>query len=400
MWFYSNKGKTVTTVWTCAFFVVVLAAAPAMAAGVDPSCYGSTIQLGVVCPGEQTDPAAAVNAPAEYAWSVFAEINQPAFPGDAKDARRVWETWKSADDNTDPEEAIYLDNGGTPKEWNVKLRETPAIKKLVPIRQLQMLNEQEQVRIKRLGAKAKATVFLIPNDPLAEEVRTNRPAFNFIVTNGLFNLEGQYKYASANPSFDFPTPSKEVKAIWNEATGSINPADYYSASAGGKTYVLVAMHVITKDVPFWHWSSFVHKDQNKDAGNKYVAPLAKNQNVPASLRNTPFANYRLLSELVKGTDGKLTPNGAGAQLDWITRTGNPTAIGNPNIERGFEDKSSCITCHGHASIGSSSGQVAFSNDIPTVVGAINPADFKVGAVVFYPMDFLWSLRNAHHAQQP
>jgi hypothetical protein len=116
------------------------------------------------------------------------------------------------------------------------------------------------------------------------------------------------------------------------------------------------------------------------------------------IRNTPFANYRLLSELVESSNGTLTPNGNGAQLDWITRTGDPTVIGNPHIEKGNEQKSSCITCHARASIGQDSNGIIALNTFRFVVGSQNPANFNVQGVVFYPLDFLWSLSNAKSYQ--
>ena len=371
------------------WLVLTMCVAIVQAQTVDPSCYGPTIMPGVVCPGEQTDPAAAINTTTIYAWTVFAQINQPAFPGDVNDTRRVWETWKNADDNSDPSDAIYLDNGHAPQPWHVEAKDSLPTKRLVPIQQLQFLRDQRRGR-----ASSDLMAMFDPAAPLAEEVRTNRPAFNFILANKLYNRQGQYQFASANPGFDFPVASKEVKAIWLELTGGINPGDYYNVMSGGKAYVLVATHVITKDLPFWHWASFVHKDQNKDPTSGYVAPLADYQVIPASLRGTPFENYRLIAELIQTPSGRLVKGRQGAQIDWITRTGEPTVMGNPQIEKGFETKSSCITCHAHSSIGLTSDGALQYNNIPLDVGAVNPQNFQSDGVVYHPLDFLWSLRQA------
>ena len=139
---------------------------------------------------------------------------------------------------------------------------TPGPKRLVPIQQLTFLREQNR-------DPSNFVVQFIPSNPLAEEVRVNRPAFNLISQNQLYNRQGQYQYASTHPNFDFPVASKEVKAIWLEAEIGDTMSNYYSAEVGGKTYIHVAKHVITKDLPFWHWSSFVHKDKNKDPQNGY-----------------------------------------------------------------------------------------------------------------------------------
>jgi hypothetical protein len=353
---------------------------------IDPSCYSSTIKPDVHCPGEEVDPGAAINSPTIFAWTTFAQINQPAFPGNTSDTRRVWETWKSADDNKNPSEAIYLDNGHAPPPWDVKPTGTSQPKRLVPVQQLQFIREQNKEEAAFLPR-------FIPTNPLSEEVRTNRPAFNFILENQLYNRQGQYKYASSHPNFDFPKASKEVKAIWIEASSGMKVTDYYSGKVADKTYVLVAMHVITKDIPFWHWASFVHKDQNKDPETGYIAPLAAYQDIPPSLKGTPFENYRLIAELIQsGTT--LAQSGNGAQVDWISRTGMPTVMGNPHIEEGFETASSCITCHAHSSIGlTGNGSISY-NKFPLVVGAVKPEDFTLSGVTYHPLDFLWSLRQA------
>src|SRR5436190_12377288 len=126
---------------------------------IDPSCYTATIKPGVHCPGEDTDPAAAVNTPSVFAWTTFAEINQPAFPSNTADTRRVWETWKSADDNKNPDEAIYLDNGHAPRPWKVTPAGASPPKQLVPIQQLQFLREQNKEEAAFLAQ-------FIPTNPL------------------------------------------------------------------------------------------------------------------------------------------------------------------------------------------------------------------------------------------
>lgn len=99
--------------------------------------------------------------------------------------------------------------------------------------------------------------------------------------------------------------------------------------------MLVALHIITKDVPFWFWSSFIHKDHTK-IGDADV-PLADYQEVPASLRGTSFDNYRLIAELRQVDASTFAKTGQDAQLDWITRTGDATVLGNPQ-NRGWAGK--------------------------------------------------------------
>ena len=357
----------------------------ALAQAVDPSCYGANITAGVVCPGEGVDPLRATTTPAAHAWMLFAEINQPAFPGNASDTRRVWETWKNEDDNREPAEAVYLDNGHAPQVWNVAPRLGPVPKQLVANQQLAVLRQ-------RLQASKRPTVLFVPLAPEGQETRINRPGFNFILANELYNKQGQYKFASQRQNFDFPAAAKEIKGAWTELTAGMDATKYYTATSGGKTYALVAMHVITKDLPFWFWSSFVHKDQTKPG--PYDVPLDDSQPVPTLLRGTVFENYRLLAELRQVDLKTLVKTGQGAQLDWITRTGEATVLGNPQIESGFETISSCVTCHSQASIGKDQQGNIFHNEFRTVVGPTKPELFKDGDTVFFPLDFLWSMSRA------
>src|SRR5262249_28909619 len=95
--------STLSRCWTIAIFsivsissVVTLSGAMDNTIQADSSCNGPTINKNSVCPGEESDPASAINTPTIYSWTVFAQINQPAFPSNNNDTRRVWETWKSA----------------------------------------------------------------------------------------------------------------------------------------------------------------------------------------------------------------------------------------------------------------------------------------------------------------
>lgn len=380
---------------TCVFYGVLIGHAEPR---IDPSCYGSTIRRGVVCPGEQTDAQSALHAPSAYAWTLFAEVNQPAFPGRSRDTRRLWETWKNADDDADADDAVYLADGHAPEAWDVKPRRSSSAKNLKPIRQLRLLHGLQELADSIDDQNADVVPSGVGDAPPLQEVRMNRPAFNFIREKRLYNREGQYAFASTYPMFDFPAPSKEVKAVWIEATGDFDLADYYHHSEGGKTYVLVAMHVMAKAVSLWHWSSFVHKDHNADPVTGYAAPLAREQRVPESLRGTAFANFRLIGELVEDPDGTLAPDGSGAQVDWATSAGAPTIVGNPRIEVGFERHSSCITCHARASIGRRSDNSIVFNTTAMDVGAVDMASFSIDGVVFYPLDFFWSLSRAHNFQ--
>jgi hypothetical protein len=170
-------------------FLIACSSSRVAAQSTDPSCFGPDIKEGVLCPGEGVDPLRATTAPSAHAWALFAEVNQPAFPGNATDTRRVWETWKNADDNRDASEAIYLNNGHVPRVWNVSPKSAPLAKQFVPNQQLLTLRQ-------KLDVLKRPSVLFVPLAPQGQETRTNRPGFNFILANQLYNKQGQFKFAS------------------------------------------------------------------------------------------------------------------------------------------------------------------------------------------------------------
>jgi hypothetical protein len=137
------------------------------------------------------------------------------------------------------------------------------------------------------------------------------------------------------------------------------------------------MHIISKLVPNWTWATFEHKDNlgrcdfigchdNFGAVVKNVAPH------PAS---SPGGKYDpcVKTPAVKKvfTDAGLPALWEnyclkGSQVDYVTATGLPIHVGNSVTEQGFDNTSSCMTCHARASV-NSQGQAI------TLGGFLNPA---------------------------
>ena len=91
------------------------------------------------------------------------------------------------------------------------------------------------------------------------------------------------------------------------------------------------------------------------------------------LEGTKWENYRL----------------RGTQVDFVTSIGAPTVLANSQIESGFQQRSSCITCHALAFMDSRGMNIGF----PTMVGSPNPRDFvdpATGRPVMQA-DFVWSM---------
>jgi hypothetical protein len=96
----------------------------------------------------------------------------------------------------------------------------------------------------------------------SEEVRRNKAAFQFILDNNLFTEDGLISAFVKDKPIVFPTDAIEVKANWIPADSpGIDPSKYHTNIASdGKRYALVAMHIISKQIPNWTWATFEHQD--------------------------------------------------------------------------------------------------------------------------------------------
>jgi hypothetical protein len=289
-------------------------------------------------PVAQNDSNPAINNPDKFAWELFVALNRPAGNG-TRDT--VWETWASDED-------VYGDPNRTPL-WPGAAGPTPKgvqPKRLRPITQLQILREEEQRRGRRRGRQQPAPKF-IPGQQGGEEVRMNKATFDFIVANNLWYVEGQELAFEKGQKIDLPLDSKEIKAVWQEITEAQKPRFHWQFDpTDGKTYGLVALHIISKDLPNWTWATFEQVDNPERCK---VAPCLDSFGV------TPGgAPSEALLEMFKagGLGGEwLYYRLDDTQTDFTDSTGVPTLVGNSIIENGFVTTSSCITCHARASIG-------------------------------------------------
>ena len=133
--------------------------------------------------------------------------------------------------------------------------------------------------------------------------------------------------------------------------GSAGAPGYITMQDGsGNTWKLIAMHVITKQLPNWTWATFEHKDNT--CYGKFLNPrdnfgFPSGATVPSPALQSVFSHY--------GVDTSVADNYRliGAQTDFTDDTGRPIILGNSVTEAGFQTTSSCITCHGRASVTSS-----------------------------------------------
>lgn len=208
----------------------------------------------------------------------------------------------------------------------------------------------------------------------------NRAAYEFIVASGFHKLEGLdafYQKAAKDPSLrvSFPPASRQVKAEWEPAEEKDRSRYHTTITTNGKLQRLVALHIITKDLPNWFFATFVHKEKS--------APSPRLPDLPRALKGTKWENYLLV----------------GTQVDFTDSMGRPIRLANPVIEAGFQD-SSCMSCHALATIGPNSTSLCSVDMLlPSCSGLgclTGPPDFQVFTKdrVYFQLDFVWSFRNA------
>jgi hypothetical protein len=328
-------------------------------------------------PGESVDTATAILNPDKHAWALFLELNRDAGTGDG---RVVWETWKNAVNPSD----IFKQDGSEPPPWGggAAPRTNDDFESLP--RQLQMA----------MKAGGKPTIQFDPDagGGFGNEVRMNRPAFNFIFDNKLYNKEGQLAFFSKqNPDRPggFPMAAKEIKAQWRPIPAGADPARYHTAKhpATGVLWGLTSLHITTKDLPNWFWTTFEHKDNE---GMEDQVPSADSHGLPPELKGTKWENYVL----------------RGSQVDFVSPVGTPTILANSQIEGPFQRTSSCISCHARATIGKipESGEflvLSIFESASPLRGSVGSPDpkwfFDPNAPeqrIYHQLDFVWSLDRA------
>lgn len=340
----------------------------------------------------------AVNQPDRFAWELFTLINRPA---NVTDRNLVeWQTWIGTFN-------LYGDPCATPT-WP----EPPKYPRLHP---------------SGLGAVAMNHFpsHTSPFDPSErEQVKLNRPAFEYLVAKKLWFTEGVL-LAAVNDAIDFPEDAVIVKSNW-KAIDESEKRDYHwqviQDAAGGLQLVgLNAFHVISKALPRWFWSTFEHVDNPGRCDSigcrdrfGYAPAYVPPQREPGRLYPAEVPSPEL-TEMFKAAGLHEVWNNyrlKGTQIDFTDAVGRPTLLGNSVLEPHFEATSSCMTCHTRASVSNNSVASAAGQATPTTlsvlasftpvqghVGAPDPAWFQTshaapplgGADIVWRTDFLWEL---------
>jgi hypothetical protein len=344
-----------------------------------------------------TDPDAVIaqiksDGAEDVAWNWFIGLNAPLTDG----APKVWESWRRTS-------TVYLPNGQQPPAWG----QTPAPPAAVTALALKaglntnlpFHNLDGDVQVDGLALR----------DAFSQNVRyellMNQDTFTYIVSHGIYNVNGQQAMAQANTPANFPPTSFEIKTSWiwigtNQQVFNQLKERYYIVNAyyaladgSGKPNglyqvgraALSGIHIISKPLPQWLWTTFqnVFDPHHTKAVNKLpISPaVAKaNQKYRGALQKmgSIFANYQLI----------------GTQSQFVNGAGKPVLLANSQIESAFQQASSCATCHSTASYSVSNGYfnlVKQQNGGITYYTGKQPTDAMQG---YNPLDFVWSLKRA------
>lgn len=318
----------------------------------------------------------------QFSWDSFLYINWPAAIGQRglPDSHKtlldtgivVWESWKST-----PE--VYVEPNEIPRPWDTPL---PATRNFQINKQIdgQVLYDKQE-----------------PPQPTLYEIYMNEATFNYILQRGVYNRAGQQKFFNdpqAEP-IDFPQDALEVKAVWRVLNSNDDQSRYHTAEgcyeddSGSQqcgTMGLTGLHITSKVTPDWVWMTFEQVDNQITTQAPLTAEIppavqALNEQMHQQLKGTVWEYY-----ILRGT-----------QSEFVDEEGKATLLANTQIETYFQNSSSCITCHGLASVGApADGRINFWNmsggNVEGYVGELPEQLFENGK--YKSVDFIWSLREA------
>ena len=359
------------------------------------------------------DTVAATTQSDEYAWRLFIALNWPTDKHGQPDTSAslgsdspvVWQTWLHAGD-------VFLDTGDDPGPWSAHRQPLPLE------RRFETVSRKERPNLRHIVGGT-----MVPlTDPVAAarrltEIRFNRPSFEFIRSQELYNVEGQLRAYQTGGAVSFPYGSRQVKAKWRPITER-ERSRYYTmqltlADGTQRLYGLTALHIASKDLSTWFWTTFEHVDNPTLADNEGWQLPSRDRfacaNKPADcnqapagigLETTVWKYYRLRGTLTQYTDAQ----------------GQPLRLANSELESGMQGSSSCMTCHARATMAVADTAVVRlpifdTRDLQAdqllqrqgFVGMPDPAWFEPagsGGPRFQQLDFVWSLTLAQSKSLP
>ena len=390
------------------------------------------------------DPGLALTNPDEFNWSLLVAVSKkappnlqfPAGPNTTNNA--VWETW--ADDQfTFPRQP----DPANPPKWQDRNKPlTPQ-----PITQLQL--RLRVLRQEHAGLQPEA---IIPSGG-GEVVFRNQSSFDFIIKHNLFYREGlaaAFKQG-VNPdgfpsgvTLQFDPAAVELKAVYKPLEGALTKENcHWNYAADRKAYGLVALHIMSKQIPNWTWATWEWSGNTPDQPNgnpgrsdrygsrdsfgaiyKDASGAPMHFQAPAADQGKPYPSGSVTAELIKlfkdaGFSEEWQQEWSnyrlkGSQIDFTDPTGAAVLVGNSVTEKGFVQTSSCMTCHANTGVdstGAPNPSIGFTLDGQSRNGPLDPAwfydlnnidpaqQFGRYKVTYYPVDFVWAIFRARPKKQ-
>ena len=251
-----------------------------------------------------------------------------------------------------------------------------------------------------------------PTTCIAEEVKRNRPEYDYIVNNNLYTQAGLAAAFQRSFVVNMPAASISVKGDWIPVSTLIEwipqlgnqtnvEKQYFTITLNGVGFALVSMHVSSKQNEKWVWGTFEHQMNpgRCDYLGCYDTYGAIDRAVPPNRRtyNTQYGECRknpaLRNMMARGGLSPVWLNYClkGTMVNFTSYGDRPSSLGN-SVTEGINAgvsvvAASCITCHAYAAFGSngsaSPAALAMLNQNPT--GQLNPGVFA-GARTY---DFMW-----------
>lgn len=240
--------------------------------------------------------------------------------------------------------------------------------------------------VKAIGQGPSATQGIV-QPCFGEEVRRNRPSYDYLVGNKLNTQKGlAAAYARATKPVkrgatpwrvSLPVDSVEVKADWiptptliewlGKNGVAMNTAQvkqkYYTTTSKGDLYALVSLHVSSKEIPNWVWATFEHENNpgrcdtmgcfdSFGAVNAAIAPVKKDNGQYGSCTKLPALKAMFKAKNLSGVWDSYCLKSS--QIDYVAKNGAPLMLGDSFTERVAANvpinQSSCLACHAGAAI--------------------------------------------------
>jgi hypothetical protein len=249
---------------------------------------------------------------------------------------------------------------------------------------------------------------------IAEEVKRNRPLFDYIVNNNLNTQAGLASAYAKSFTVTMPTTAIATKGDWVPVQtllqwvpqiGDIANLKklYYTTTSDSVEYALVALHVSSRQNANWVWATFEHQMNPGRCDNlgcfdtfgaavPVVLPnkTTINTQYGTCAKSAPLKNLMTSAGLSPTWDNYCLKS---SEVDYAAPDGTPYALGSSVIERitgnGTVSASSCIACHVYASFGSNGAPTAAA----TAMLPYNPTGPPIPAALAgsIQFDFMWGV---------